>query len=309
MEFAKVMKIRAAKRVEEAEAAIAPARQAAELKARDARAAALEHRKAEIAVAAAKERLELADRTLKRATGDEAMKAATAARDAAEVKLNEANAALESALQVKTQQEKEAESAVRAIRDANSDRRSAANSIKAWERRLAPLSIFISRKTQRLYVRQDYAPVFDLPITIREPEKPIGNHLFIAMPKKTGAGASDRGLRWLVLTLPEGASNEVDTETRRGGRVNVVAADNLAPPTAPEALDRIEIPHEVAEKLSEMVWAGASLIVSDKEMSHETTDFARTDFVVVTSGGHSSGYRSRYGPGYRGGRSLFDFFW
>jgi hypothetical protein len=40
-------------------------------------------------------------------------------------------------------------------------------------------------------------------------------------------------------------------------------------------------------------------------MSHETTDFARTDFVVMT-GGHTSGYRAA--PVYRGERSFFDFF-
>jgi L,D-transpeptidase catalytic domain len=290
LDFAKVMRARAAKRLEEAEAAIEPARQAADLKARRARAVALEYRKAEIALAAGKERFELADRILKRATGDEAIKAATVARDAAEVKLDEAKAALETAMQVKTQQDQEAETAARAVKEADSNRRSAADAIKTWNRRLAPLSIFISRKTQRLYVRQDYVKVFDLPITIREPEKPIGTHLFIAVPKETVASAPDRGLRWLVLTLPEGAPNEDEIGTRRGGRVNVVAPAKVAPPTASETLDRIEMPDEVAEKLSEMLWAGAALIVSDNEMSHETTDFARTDFVVLTgaSGGFST---------------------
>ena len=312
LDFAKVMKARAAKRVEEAEAAIEPARQAAGLKARDARAAALEYRKAEIALAAAKERRELADRILKRVTGDKAIKAAIVARDAAEVKLNKAKAAAERAMQVKTQRDQEAESAARAVIEADSNRRSAADAIKAWNRRLAPLSIFISRKTQRLYVRQDYVKVFDLPITIREPEKPIGTHLFIAVPKETAGNAPDRGLRWLVLTLPEGAPNEDEIGARRGGRVNVAAPAKVAPPMAPEALDRIEMPDEVAEKLSEMLWAGAALIVSDNEMSHETTDFARTDFVVLT-GGLTSGYRAapayRGAPSYRRGRSLFDFFW
>jgi len=91
--------------------------------------------------------------------------------------------------------------------------------------------------------------------------------------------------------------------------MNVAVLAKAAAPTAPDALDRIEIPDAVAEKLSEMVWAGAALIVSDNEMSHETTDFARTDFVVMT-GGHTWGYRN----GYRGGRAapafggLFDFF-
>ena len=245
---------------------------------------------------------------MKRAASDGAIKAATIARDAAEVKLNEAKAALETAMQVKRQQDHEAETAARAVKDLDSNRRSATDATTAWTRRLAPLSIFISRKTQRLYVRQDYVKVFDLPITIREPEKPIGTHLFIAVPTGTVAGAPDRGLRWLVLTVPEGAPNEDERGARRVGRVNVAAPAKMAPPTASEALDRIEMPDEVAEKLSEMLWAGAALIVSDNEMSHETTDFARTDFVVLT-GGQASGHRARTAPAYRRGRSLFDFFW
>jgi hypothetical protein len=311
LDFAKVMKAGAAKQAEEAEAAIEPARRAAYLKTRDARTAALEYRKREIGLAAAKERYELTDRVLKGATGDETIKAATVARDAAEVKLGEAKAALEAAMQVKTQQEQAAETAVRAVKEADSNRRSAAGAIKSWNRRLAPLSIFISRKTQRLYVRQDYSQVFDLPITIREPEKPIGTHLFIAMPKEAAAGAPVRELRWLVLTLPEGASNEDEMEARRGGRVNVSAPAQVAAPTARDALDRIETPDGVAEKLSEMLWAGAALIVSDNEMSHETTDFARTDFVVLTGGKSRGGFAyrgERAAPAYRGGRWLFDFF-
>ena len=312
LDFAKVMKARATKQVEDAEAAIAPARQAADLKARDARAAALDYRKAEIAFVAAKERVESADRILKRAASDGAIKAATAARDAAEVKLDEAKATLEKAMRVKTQQDQKAEAAARTVKDLDSNRRSAAGAVQTWNRRLAPLSIFISRKTQRLYVRQDYVKVFDLPITIREPEKPIGTHLFIAVPKGTARNAPDRRLRWLVLTVPEGAPNDDEIGARRGGRLNVGAPAKVAPPTAPEALDRIEMPDEVAEKLSEMLWAGAALIVSDNEMSHETTDFAQTDFAVLT-GGHASSYKAapayRGAPMHRRARSPFDFFW
>ncbi len=62
LDFAKAMKVRAAKQAEEAEAAIEPARHAADLKATDARAAALEYRKTQIAVAATKERIR-ADRS------------------------------------------------------------------------------------------------------------------------------------------------------------------------------------------------------------------------------------------------------
>ncbi len=311
-DFAKVMKAGAARRVEEADAAIAPARRAADLKARDARAADLEQRKAELMLSSAKARFDSADLALTRATGDEAIKAATVAKNAAEAKLNEAKAALETAMQAKTQLDQEAESAARSVKETEFSRRSAAEAIKSWNRRLAPLSIFISRKTQHLYVRQDYAKVFDLPIVIREPEKPIGTHIFIAVPKETVPGAPARGLRWLVLTVPEGAPNDDDSGARRVGRVNVAAPASAAPPMAPEALDRIEMPEEAAEKLSEMVWAGASLIVSDKEMSHETTDFDRTDFVVLTGGqaqGHRAARPSRGAPSYRRAPSPFSFFW
>ena len=50
--------------------------------------------------------------------------------------------------------------------------------------------------------------------------------------------------------------------------------------SASEALDRIEVAPEVREKISEMLWAGSSLIVSDKPMSGETGEY--TDFVILT---------------------------
>ena len=37
----------------------------------------------------------------------------------------------------------------------------------------SPVSVFISRKTQRLYIRQGYQPVFEAPITIRDVDKPM----------------------------------------------------------------------------------------------------------------------------------------
>ncbi len=50
--------------------------------------------------------------------------------------------------------------------------------------------------------------------------------------------------------------------------------------SAASALDRIEVSAEVSQKISEMLWAGGSLIVSDSGMSSETGD--GTDFVVLT---------------------------
>jgi hypothetical protein len=68
---------------------------------------------------------------------------------------------------------------------------------------LEPVSVYISRATQKLYVRRnthkpwpDGGEVFDatieVPVTIRKPDKPIGTHVFTAMARNR-APALDRG--------------------------------------------------------------------------------------------------------------------
>ena len=45
-------------------------------------------------------------------------------------------------------------------------------------RMMPPVSVFISRKTQRLYVRQSFQPVFESPITIRRC-RPSHRHAYL----------------------------------------------------------------------------------------------------------------------------------
>src|SRR5207248_6283251 len=70
---------------------------------------------------------------------------------------------------------------------------------------IAPVSVYISRATQKLYVRRnthkpwpDGGEVFDAsieaPVAIRDPDRPIGTHVFTAMAQ------SGAGLRWSVVT-------------------------------------------------------------------------------------------------------------
>ena len=40
--------------------------------------------------------------------------------------------------------------------------------------------MLISRKTQRIYVRQAFEPVLDIPVTIADADRPIGTHVFTA---------------------------------------------------------------------------------------------------------------------------------
>ena len=55
------------------------------------------------------------------------------------------------------------------------------DAVREAQRKLAPISIFVSLKTQRLYVRQALEPVLEGPVTIRDPDMAIGTHIFTAM--------------------------------------------------------------------------------------------------------------------------------
>jgi hypothetical protein len=283
VEFAKAMKIRAAKNAEEASAAIGAARAKAEAKVREAREAAVSARKAQIALSSAKDRLGNADGKLQNATDDEDIKAAESAKAEAEAKVTDAETQLAALLEAKAAKERQASEAIKAITAIGNERKLASEAVKSWERRLAPMSVFVSRKTQRLYIRQGFSKVFDVPVTIRDPEKPLGTHLFLALRPDQNNENTEPPLRWVVLTVPDTSSGSaIEGGRRRRHRSEEDDAPRAAGPaaSASEALDRIEIPAEVEAKISEMIWAGGSLLVSDRGMSGETGNY--TDFVILT---------------------------
>jgi len=137
---------------------------------------------------------------------------------------------------------------------------------------LEPVSVYISRSTQKLYVRRNThkpAPdgggeVFDtsieVPVTIRNPDQPLGTHIFTAMAK------NDTGLRWSVVSIDEG--------------------DN-----AKDALDRITIPQEVWDRIGPTALPRSSIIISDEPLSAETN--YRTEFVAVLSNHPQGGFITR----------------
>lgn len=137
---------------------------------------------------------------------------------------------------------------------------------------LEPVSVYISRSTQKLYVRRNThkpAPdgggeVFDtsieVPVTIRNPDQPLGTHIFTAMAK------NDTGLRWSVVTIDEG--------------------DN-----AKDALDRVTIPQEIIDRIGPTALPRSSIIISDEPLSAETN--YRTEFVAVLSNHPQGGFITR----------------
>ena len=137
---------------------------------------------------------------------------------------------------------------------------------------LEPASIYISRATQKIYVRRPThkpAPdgggiVFDatieVPVTIRNPERPIGTHVFTAVAR------NESGLRWTAVTIDDG--------------------DN-----AKSALDRITIPQEVLDRIAPTALPRSSIIISDEPLSKETN--YRTEFVTVLSNQPQGGFITR----------------
>ena len=137
---------------------------------------------------------------------------------------------------------------------------------------LEPVSIYISRATQKLYVRRNThkpAPdgggeVFDfsieVPVMIRNPDKPIGTHVFTAVAR------NDSGLRWTAVTI----------DNADGAR---------------DALDRITIPQDVLDRIAPTALPRSSLVISDEPLSAETN--YRTEFVAVLNNQPQGGFITR----------------
>ena len=149
------------------------------------------------------------------------------------------------------------------------------------ELKTEPIAIFVSRKLGRIYVRQGFTPLFDGPVSIRNPELPLGSHVFTAL-EPNAAGTE---MRWNVITLPgetiEKANEQSRRPKKRGERVEERAVEiSRVSVTAQEALERVDIPPEVLEELSEFMRPGSSIIITDHGFGPETGK--GTDFIVVT---------------------------
>jgi hypothetical protein len=239
------------------------ARLAAVTAQREAAAATAQIRKLNILKARADAQLAAAERAIGSAKSDEAKAKAEDAKqkDAARVaelqsQLEAANAAAQPKLD-----------AIGPARDAaaaaETARATAAKAARDESRALDPVSVFISRKTQHLYVRRGFEPLFDAPVTIQNPDQPIGTHVFTAMAK------GETGLRWSVVTIND-------------------AAD------AKSALDRITIPQDVLDRVAPTASARSSIIISDEALSPETGK--GTEFVAVLSNEPQGGLAMRKRP-------------
>jgi hypothetical protein len=211
-----------------------------------------------------------ADKALAAAKTDQATAHATELKQKADAKAAELATQLEAA-KADAASKPDAAALKEAAKTAEAKKADLAKAALDAKLALEPVSIYISRATQKLYVRRDtHKPwsdggeVFDatieVPVTIRNPDQPIGTHVFTAMAN------SGTGLRWSAVTIDE--------------------SDN-----AKDALDRVTIPQEIVDRVGLTAMPRSSIIISDEPLSKETN--YRTEFVAVLSNQPQGGFITR----------------
>jgi hypothetical protein len=216
--------------------------------------------------------LAYADKALAAAKTDEAKARAEDLKQKAAAKAADLGTQLDAAKADAKSKFEAAAAAKEAAKAAQTKRADTAKAASEAKLALEPASIFISRATQKLYVRRNThkpAPdgggeVFDatieVPVTIRDPGKPLGTHVFTAQAR------NEEGLRWTAVTIDN--------------------ADN-----ARDALDRITIPQAVLDRIAPTALPRSSIVISDEPLSAETN--YRTEFVAVLSNQPQGGFVTR----------------
>jgi lipoprotein-anchoring transpeptidase ErfK/SrfK len=151
----------------------------------------------------------------------------------------------------------------------------------AASRHSGPIAVFVSRKDAKLYVRKNFAPLFEVPVTVAPSDRPLGTHIFTAETDKNDANM----VHWSVVTLPTPSryAERRDEDERASRRRKIIGAVETKPVVVPdspaEALDRLSIPADAMARIAETLSTGSSIIVSDQGIAAGETGEG-TDFIV-----------------------------
>ncbi|MGV2065021.1 L,D-transpeptidase family protein [Agrobacterium sp. 22-226-1] len=125
--------------------------------------------------------------------------------------------------------------------------------------------------TGQIMVRQDFKPLFEAAIDIKDPEVALGTHFFEAVSVDRAAGTAE----WNGVTL----GNHLPAAARKRLGISVTEApggfDQLS-----AVLGRLEIPTEIRSRIEQELSSGSSITVSD--ISHQLETGTGTDFITVT---------------------------
>ncbi|HZA66273.1 MAG TPA: L,D-transpeptidase [Geminicoccaceae bacterium] len=119
-----------------------------------------------------------------------------------------------------------------------------------------PLSILISGADQELFALEDGVEVIVSPVTIAEPDEPLGTHVFVLADRSGGQE------RWHAVGLgkpsPDGRADDAATAAR----------------------NRVRIPADVANRLQPLLQPGATMMITDLPATADTR--SDKDFVILT---------------------------
>jgi hypothetical protein len=236
------------------------AKKAAAVAAREAAAAPLTVRKLEMLKSRADAELAFAEKALAAAKTDQDKARAEDLQQKSSAKVADLGTQLDAAKADAAAKHDAVAAAQTALKAAEAKRTETAAAARDAKLALEPVSVFISRATKKLYVRRGFASTIEVPITIRDPDKPIGTHVFTAVAR------ADGGLRWTAVTIDNGDD-------------------------AKDALDRISIPQDVLDRIAPTAAPRSSLIVSDEPPNRETN--YRTEFIVVLNNQPQGGLLTR----------------
>jgi hypothetical protein len=90
-----------------------------------------------------------------------------------------------------------------------------------------------------LFVRQAFDDVFDVPVNFRNADEPLGTHVYTALNFAPG----DTKVRWTVIDVDDGGGD------------------------GSGALDRLQMPDDVRQKISERLTPGSTFIVADTSIN------------------------------------------
>ena len=155
----------------------------------------------------------------------------------------------------------------------------AAPAADATPKRSGQIAVLVSGKDGKLYVRQNFAPLFETPIAIKPSDRPLGTHIFTARTDKDDAKA----FHWTAVSLPavpRRADEDDNVSRRRKSTGAVEVKTRPLPNSAAEALDRLTIPADAMAQITEALASGGSIVVSDQGIAAGGETGQGTEFVV-----------------------------
>lgn len=171
------------------------------------------------------------------------------------------------------------------MKDSAAAETEAKKALAAFDRQEAnrslPVSVFVSSATGMVHIRQGFERVIEAKATIENPEIPLDTFVFTALDWKDG---SKTDLKWTATEVNEHTTRVSDDDgasrKKRKAQQQVAAPPVSDLEKANRTLNRIKLPKDVSDLVSEVVKPGSVLIVSSYDMARSETRYAGTDFVV-----------------------------